>query len=87
MLFHGHVYLRFGRCGDPQHFVVYANQSEFKNAKENLDDTKVYTKKCHISIIDGQLDNLTHQNIFYTVMSVSISFTLFVFNLVNSAEH
>jgi len=25
-------------------FFVYANQSEFENIKENLDETKVYTK-------------------------------------------
>ena len=44
VLSHGHLYVGFGRCGDPRIFFVYANQSEFENIKENLDDTKTYTK-------------------------------------------
>ena len=44
VLSHGHLYVGFGRCGDPRNFFVYANQSEFENIKANLDDTKTYTK-------------------------------------------
>ena len=44
VLSHGHLYVGFGRCGDPRNFFVYANQSEFENLKDNLDGTKVYTK-------------------------------------------
>ena len=44
VLSHGHLYVGFGRCGDPRNLFVYANKSEFENIKENLDDTKVYTK-------------------------------------------
>ena len=40
----GHLYVGFGRGGDPRIIFVYTNQSEFENIKENLDDTKVYTK-------------------------------------------
>ena len=44
VLSHGHLYVGFGRCGDQRNFFVYANQSEFENIKENLDETKVFTK-------------------------------------------
>ena len=44
VLSHGHLYVRFGRCGDTRNCFVYANQSEFENIKENLDDTTIYTK-------------------------------------------
>ena len=44
VLSRGYLYTGFGRCGDPRNFFVYANQSEFENIKENLDDTKVNTK-------------------------------------------
>ena len=44
VLSHGHLYVGFGRCGDPRNFFVCANQSEFENIKANLDDTKTYTK-------------------------------------------
>ena len=44
VLSHGYLYVGFGRSGDPRNVFMYANQSEFENFKENLDDTKVYTK-------------------------------------------
>ena len=39
----GHLYMVFGRCGCDPPLFVYANQSEFENFRENLDDTKLYT--------------------------------------------
>ena len=44
VLSHGHLYVAFGRCSDPRHFVVHANQAEFANTKEHLDEGKVYVK-------------------------------------------
>ena len=44
MVSRGYLYVGFGRFDDPRNFIVYANQSEFENIKENLDDTKVYTR-------------------------------------------
>ena len=41
---HGHLYVGFGRCGDPKKFFVYANQSEFDNIRQYLDPTKAYTR-------------------------------------------
>ena len=43
VLSHGHLYVAFGRCGDPN-FFVHANQAEFANMKEHLDEEKVYVK-------------------------------------------
>ena len=44
VLSRGYLYVEFGRCRDPRKYFVYAIQSEFKNIKENVGDTKVYTK-------------------------------------------
>ena len=41
---HGHLYVGFGRCGDPDSFFVYANQSEFDNIRTHLDPSKTYTR-------------------------------------------
>ena len=41
---HGHLYVGFGRCGDPDSFFVYADQGEFDNIKEHLDQRKTYTR-------------------------------------------
>ena len=41
---HGHMYVGFGRCGDPRNFFVYANQSEFENLKQCLDPKKCTQK-------------------------------------------
>ena len=35
---HGHLYLGFGRCGDPNKFFVYADQSELDNLEQLLED-------------------------------------------------
>ena len=40
---HGHLYVGFGRCGDPNNFFVYADQGEFDNLKQFLDEFKTYT--------------------------------------------
>ena len=37
---HGHLYVGFGRCGDPDKFFVYADQSEFDNIRQHLDQIK-----------------------------------------------
>ena len=44
VLSHGHLYVAFGRCGDPRNFFVHANQSEFANMKDHLDGGKVYVR-------------------------------------------
>ena len=41
---HGHLYVGFGRCGDPDNFFVYADQSEFDNLRQYLDESKTYTR-------------------------------------------
>ena len=41
---HGHLYVGFGRCGDPDNFHVYADQREFDNIKSHLDPLKTYTR-------------------------------------------
>ena len=44
VLSHGNLYVAFGRCGDPRFLFVHANQKDFANAKEHLDEGKVYVK-------------------------------------------
>ena len=41
---HGHLYVGFGRCGDPRSFFVYANQAEFEHIQKHLDKDKCYTR-------------------------------------------
>ena len=41
---HGHSYVRFGRCGNPDQFFVYADQGKFDNIKKHLDTQKIYTR-------------------------------------------
>ena len=41
---HGHLYVGFGRCGDPRSFFVYANQAEFAHIQQHLDEGKCYTR-------------------------------------------
>ena len=41
---HGHLYVGFGRCGDPRNFFVYANQSEFQHIQKHLEKGKCYTR-------------------------------------------
>ena len=41
---HGHLYVGFGRCGDPDELFVYADQGEFDNIKQHLDPNKTYTR-------------------------------------------
>ena len=40
---HEHLYVGFGRCGDPDKFFVYADQTEFDNVKKWLQHNKTYT--------------------------------------------
>ena len=41
---HGHVYVGFSRCGDPDHVFVFANQDEFDNTRHLLPQHKVFTR-------------------------------------------
>ena len=41
---HGHLYVGFSRCGDPDNFFVYADQSEFVHLQHILDSDKCYTR-------------------------------------------
>ena len=41
-LSHGHLYVAFGRCGDPRNMFMHANQQECANIKVHLDERKVY---------------------------------------------
>ena len=41
---HGHLYVGFSRCGNPDNFSVYADQSEFENLQHLLDKNKTYTR-------------------------------------------
>lgn len=41
---HGHLYVGFSRCGDPDNVYVYADQAEFENLSHLLDEDKVYTR-------------------------------------------
>ena len=41
---HGHVYVGFSRCGDPDHVFVFANQDEFDNIRHLLPRHKVFTR-------------------------------------------
>ena len=41
---HGHVYVGFSRCGDPDHVFVFANQDEFDNIRHLLPQHKVFTR-------------------------------------------
>ena len=51
---HGHLYVGFGRCGDPDKFFVYADQTEFDNLKEWLQDNKFYTRNIVYSELLGK---------------------------------
>ena len=72
-----HLYVGFGRYGDPRNFFVYASQSGFENFKENLDDKKFYTKQCYIFRADGNLSGLTHPYVFYKVINAYFHFVQF----------
>ena len=41
---HGHLYVGFSRCGDPEGTFVYADQSEFDNIRDLLEEGKTYTR-------------------------------------------
>ena len=41
---HGHLYVGFSRCGDPDSMYVYADQEEFENIRHLLEDGKTYTR-------------------------------------------
>ena len=41
---HGHLYVGYSRCGDPDRFFVYAGQEEFENLEHLLDKSKTYTR-------------------------------------------
>ena len=41
---HGHLYVGYSRCGDPDEFFVYAGQDEFENLEHLLDKNKTYTR-------------------------------------------
>ena len=41
---HGHLYVGFGRCGDPRGFFVYANQEEFAHLRKYLKPDRSYTR-------------------------------------------
>jgi len=41
---HGHLYVGFSRCGDPDNVFVYADQKEFENIRHMLEDGKTYTR-------------------------------------------
>ena len=73
---HGHLYVGFGRCGDPKKFFVYADQSEFDNIRQHLDPTKAYTR----NIIYPELLNNWWIHILYHVPFFSRS-CLLIFRL------
>ena len=41
---HGHLYVGYSRCGDPERSFVYAGQDEFENLEHLLDKSKTYTR-------------------------------------------
>ena len=41
---HGHLYVGFSRCGDPDGVHVYADQEEFENVRQHLTEGKTYTR-------------------------------------------
>ena len=41
---HGHLYVGFSRCGDPDNFFVFIDQAEFENIKHLLAPNKVYPR-------------------------------------------
>ncbi len=41
---HGHVYVGFSRCGDPDNIFVFENQDEFDNIRQLLPRHKVFTR-------------------------------------------
>ena len=41
---HGHLYVAFGRNGDPDETFIYADQSEFDSIKDQLDANETYTR-------------------------------------------
>ena len=41
---HGHLYVGYSRCGDPDNMFVYADQSEFENIQQYLEVGKTYTR-------------------------------------------
>ena len=41
---HGHLFVGYSRCGDPDNMHVYADQSEFDNVREYLEEGKMYTR-------------------------------------------
>ena len=44
VFYHGHLYVGFGRCGDPDCFFVFADQGEFDNIRRYLNPNKTYTR-------------------------------------------
>ncbi len=44
VLSHGHLYVGFSWCGDPDQMFVYANQEEFDNIKYQLPENKIFTR-------------------------------------------
>ncbi|KAL7530004.1 hypothetical protein ACHAWF_003203 [Thalassiosira exigua] len=41
---HGHLYVMFSRCGDPDYFAICVDQAEFKHISHLLDPDKTYTR-------------------------------------------
>ena len=41
---HGHHYVGFSRCGDPDGVHVYEDQQEFENVRQHLTIEKNYTR-------------------------------------------
>mmetsp|Transcript_26019 Transcript_26019/g.40008 ORF Transcript_26019/g.40008 Transcript_26019/m.40008 type:complete len:100 (-) Transcript_26019:44-343(-) len=39
---HGHVYVGYGRTGDPKGLHIYANQDEFDNIQDHLTPDQTY---------------------------------------------
>ena len=41
---HGQLFVAFSRCGDPDHFFIFADQSEFDHLRHVLDPEKKYSR-------------------------------------------
>ena len=59
VLSHGHLYVGFGRCGDPRNFLCTQINLNLKTSKKIL-MTQKFTQKRYISRDDGNLSSLPH---------------------------
>ena len=41
---HGQLFVAFSTCGDPDHFFIFADQSEFDHLRHVLDPERKYTR-------------------------------------------